>query len=68
MYSEQTSPSPGPVTAVDVGNVTEYTLAVPVEYPSGSYSITVRAYQDLLGPASAVVTAVTEQSEIDIHS
>ena len=37
-----------PNTTVDVGNVTQYTLG---GLESGEqYSITVRAYQDLLGP------------------
>ena len=38
-------------SAVDVGNVTQYTLGGLV--PHQNYTITVRAYQDLLGPASA---------------
>ena len=38
-------------SAVDVGNVTQYTLRGLV--PGNTYSITVRAYQDLLGPESA---------------
>ena len=37
-------------TAVDVGNVTQYTLGGLV--PGNTYNITVRAYQDLLGPES----------------
>ena len=37
-------------TAVDVGNVTQYTLEGLV--PGNTYNITVRAYQDLLGPES----------------
>ena len=35
-------------SAVDVGNVTQYTLGGLV--PQQNYTITVRAYQDLLGP------------------
>ena len=41
-------------TAVDVGNVTQYTLEGLV--PGNTYNITVRAYQDLLGPESDNIT------------
>ena len=41
-------------TAVDVGNVTQYTLGGLV--PGNTYNITVRAYQDLLGPESSNIT------------
>ena len=41
-------------TAVDVGNVTQYTLEGLV--PGNTYNITVRAYQDLLGPESDDIT------------
>ena len=40
-------------TAVDVGNVTQYTLEGLV--PGNTYNITVRAYQDLLGPESTSI-------------
>ena len=39
-------------TAVDVGNTTQYTLRGII--PVCIYSITVRAYQDLLGPESVL--------------
>ena len=45
VYSTQL---PQSTTAVDVGNVTQYTLGGLV--PGNTYNITVRAYQDLLGP------------------
>ena len=41
-------------TAVDVGNVTQYTLEGMV--PGNRYTITVRAYQDLLGPQGESVS------------
>ena len=41
-------------SVVDVGNVTQYTLRGPVaEY---TYTFTVKAYQDLLGPGESLVT------------
>ena len=49
-------------SAVDVGNVTQYTLGGLV--PHRSYTITVRAYQDLLGPASAPLEVATLNSEL----
>ena len=45
-----------PTTAVDVGNVTQYTLGGLD--PGKQYSITVRAYQGLLGPGTSGVTSV----------
>ena len=44
-------------TAVDVGNVTQYTLGGLV--PGNTYNITVRAYQDLLGPESSNLSLET---------
>ena len=49
VYSTQLPQSTN-TTAVDVGNVTQYTLGGLV--PGNTYNITVRAYQDLLGPES----------------
>ena len=49
VYSTQLPQSTN-TTAVDVGNVTQYTLGGLV--PWNTYNITVRAYQDLLGPES----------------
>ena len=43
--------STGSTSAVDVGNDTQYTLGGLV--PQQNYTIEVRAYQGLLGPASA---------------
>ena len=40
-------------TAVDVGNTTQYTLSGVIL--KSTYSITVRAYQDLLGPGSGAI-------------
>ena len=45
-------------TAVDVGNTTQYTLSGVI--PKCTYSITVRAYQDLLGPESDVMSETFE--------
>ena len=45
-------------SAVDVGNVTQYTLGGLV--PHQNYTITVRAYQDLLGPASEPLEIASE--------
>ena len=45
-----------PTTAVDVGNVTQYTLGGLVT--GKQYNMTVRAYQDLLGPGTSGVTHV----------
>ena len=45
-------------TAVDVGNTTQYTLRGVIL--KGSYSITVRAYQDLLGPESDAISETFE--------
>ena len=47
--------------AVDVGNVTQYTLGGLV--PHQGYTITVRAYQDLLGPASEPLDVPTLNCE-----
>ena len=41
-------------TAVDVGNTTRYTLSGVIL--KSTYSITVRAYQDLLGPESDAIS------------
>ena len=41
-------------TTVDVGNVTQCTLGGLVS--GNTYNITVRAYQDLLGPESSSIT------------
>ena len=49
VYSTQLLQSTN-TTAVGVGNVTQYTLGGLV--PGNTYNITVRAYQDLLGPES----------------
>ena len=49
VYSTQLPQSTN-TTAVDVGNVKQYTLGGLV--PGNTYNITVRAYQDLLGPES----------------
>ena len=49
-------------SAVDVGNVTQYTLGGLD--PHQNYTITVRAYQDLLGPASAPLEVATLNSEL----
>ena len=49
-------------SAVDVGNVTQYTLGGLV--PHRNYTITVRAYQDLLGPASEELEVATLKSEL----
>ena len=49
-------------SAVDVGDVTQYTLGGLV--PHKNYAITVRAYQDLLGPASAPLELATLNSEL----
>ena len=48
------STSTGSTSAVDVGNVTQYTLGGLA--PGYHYNITVRAYQDLLGPGTTFVT------------
>ena len=45
-------------TAVDVGNTKQYTLIGVI--PECTYSITVRAYQDLLGPESDVISETFE--------
>ena len=45
-------------TAVDVGNTTQYTLSEVI--PECTYNITVRAYQDLLGPESDVMSETIE--------
>ena len=50
VYSTQLPQSTN-TTAVDVGNVTQYTLGGLV--PGNLYNITMRAYQDLLGPESS---------------
>ena len=51
-------------SAVDVGNVTQYTLGGLV--PHQNYTITVRAYQDLLGQESAPLEVATLNSELVI--
>ena len=51
-------------SAVDVGNVTQYTLGGLV--PHRNYTITVRAYQDLLGPASVPLEVATSRSKLMI--
>ena len=43
-------------TAVDVGKVTQYTLGGLVTRKR--YNITVRAYQDLLGPGTSVTPVI----------
>ena len=54
VYSTAQPPQSTNTTAVDVGNVTQYTLGGLV--PGNTYNITVRAYQDLLGPESSNIT------------
>ena len=55
VYSTQLPQSTN-TTAVDVGNVTQYTLGGLV--PGNTYNITVRAYQDLLGPESDIKSEI----------
>ena len=55
VYSTQLPQSTN-TTAVDVGNVTQYTLRGLV--PGNTYNITVRAYQDLLGPESDIKSEI----------
>ena len=45
-------------TAIDVGNTTQYTLSGVIL--KSTYNITVRAYQDLLGPESDVISETFE--------
>ena len=52
-------------TAVDVGNTTQYTLRGVI--PECTYSITVRAYQDLLGPESDVISETIAEGEKDCY-
>ena len=52
-YVVYSTPQSTNTTAVDVGNVTQYTLEGLV--PGNTYNITVRAYQDLLGPESSCI-------------
>ena len=52
-YVVYSTPQSTNTTAVDVGNVTQYTLEGLV--PGNTYNITVRAYQDLLGPESGSI-------------
>ena len=56
--------STGSTSAVDVGNVTQYTLGGLA--PQQNYTITVRAYQDLLGPASTPIEVKTLNSKLVI--
>ena len=51
----------GKPSSVDVGNVTQYTLGGL--HPISNYNITVRAYQDLLGPPAAPLLVSTADSE-----
>ena len=53
-YVVYSTPQSTNTTAVDVGNVTQYTLEGVV--PGNTYNMTVRAYQDLLGPESDNIT------------
>ena len=53
VYSTQL---PQSTRAVDVGNVTQYTLGGLV--PGNTYNITMRAYQDLLGPEGDCIKIV----------
>ena len=53
-YVVYSTPQSTNTTAVDVGNVTQYTLEGLV--PGNTCNITVRAYQDLLGPESDNIT------------
>ena len=53
------------ITAVDVGNTTQYTLSGVI--PGYTYSITVRAYQDLLGPESDVISETIAEGEKDCY-
>ena len=55
-YVVYSTPQSTNTTAVDVGNVTQYTLEGLV--PGNTYNITVRAYQDLLGPESDNITLI----------
>ena len=52
-YVVYSTPQSTNTTAVDVGNVTQYTLEGLV--PGNTYNITVRAYQDLLAPESSSI-------------
>ena len=45
-------------TSVDVGNTTQYTLSEVIL--KCTYNITVRAYQDLLGPESDAISETFE--------
>ena len=58
VYSSQQS---GVSTAVDVGNVTQYMVRELIA--GNTYSISVRAYQDLLGQASNAISEAFEGME-----
>ena len=58
VYSTQLPQSTN-TTAVDVGNVTQYTLGGVKLFNNYKYNISVRAYQDLLGPMSVPMIVST---------
>ena len=60
-YVVYSTPQSTNTTAVDVGNVTQYTLEGVKLFNNHMYNISVRAYQDLLGPKSVPLIVVSSE-------